>query len=520
MEEPFGQIMCEEDIRLRGERYKDYYYYTRFTATALNQDTYLIVGRRGSGKTSLGHYFKFQNEIENCRYQYVSAAHIFNLMFEHTSISQWIATETSLLTGGIERLWEFVFWNLVFSVYYDEDPAIQRASLFDVRDAAFKTTEFSFGFAKTLVKTLVSEFLVQHSDKVPTKTLELLTVPYMINAKDAVLKITPTNPIIIAIDSLEQYPIQSKSLMHATATLISTAAKFNMDYATLGIHVKVFMTEELFPHIKKEVSNLRKFIKKDLHISWEPDDIIKLICHRFYDYLKMRNLLVYESKRPIDWNDCDDILSKVWDPYFGREIKNGRGQKEKSFPYILRHTQMNPTQVIMLCNEIFARAREKNPGKFPRIDAKTIVEGVQLVEVRLAEDVINAYKEIYPSLDDILSVFRNKKVIFSYNELTNTAEQSRDYWRDNTYSLEKFLELTKNIGLIGRVRKFIEGKDIAEADFYYNKNNEFRIVSGDMCAVHPMFFYQREINVKDCSHCIYPFPHTAAFKTIRDLYEI
>ena len=63
---PFGAESCEHELEALQDHYKEYYYeQSRFNAEALDADTYLIVGRRGSGKTSLTKYFNFQERYKN-----------------------------------------------------------------------------------------------------------------------------------------------------------------------------------------------------------------------------------------------------------------------------------------------------------------------------------------------------------------------------------------------------------------------------------------------------------------------
>ena len=65
---PFGEADCESEIRKLGDDYQKYYFYhTRFNRDALEDNVFLIVGRRGSGKTALSRYFSFQTALPNAR---------------------------------------------------------------------------------------------------------------------------------------------------------------------------------------------------------------------------------------------------------------------------------------------------------------------------------------------------------------------------------------------------------------------------------------------------------------------
>src|SRR5262245_63837060 len=62
---PFGEADCESEVKLLGDDYQElYFYHTEFNSQALDRNVYLIVGRRGAGKTALGHFFSFQHQIK------------------------------------------------------------------------------------------------------------------------------------------------------------------------------------------------------------------------------------------------------------------------------------------------------------------------------------------------------------------------------------------------------------------------------------------------------------------------
>jgi predicted AAA+ superfamily ATPase len=63
---PFGQADCESELKILKSGYEKLYFdETPFNDTAIEPDAYLIIGRRGSGKTALSQYFSFQKVIKN-----------------------------------------------------------------------------------------------------------------------------------------------------------------------------------------------------------------------------------------------------------------------------------------------------------------------------------------------------------------------------------------------------------------------------------------------------------------------
>jgi hypothetical protein len=66
LKKPFGHVSCEEEQEVLQDEYSNYFFWeTPFNDQALERDVYLIVGRRGSGKTSLTRFFGFQDTYPN-----------------------------------------------------------------------------------------------------------------------------------------------------------------------------------------------------------------------------------------------------------------------------------------------------------------------------------------------------------------------------------------------------------------------------------------------------------------------
>ena len=60
--EPFGEADCESELKVLGSsEYSKYYFdHTQFNSEALSPKVFLIIGRRGAGKTALSQFFSFQ----------------------------------------------------------------------------------------------------------------------------------------------------------------------------------------------------------------------------------------------------------------------------------------------------------------------------------------------------------------------------------------------------------------------------------------------------------------------------
>ena len=504
---PFGEASCEAEVKILRGNYKTLYFEeTPFNSVALTADRYLIVGRRGSGKTSLSHYFTFQKEIPNARCIDIDEPDTYSSVL--TKISKLSASDENIALPRIVKIWEYVFWTLIFSKYKDRSPEILAACV---------TTESRGSrFIKSILNHLIEKFLPADSEYLSEQLEEFLSSKAVEIAKTKMLEITKREPVIVAIDSLEKYSIDNVNVMMSLAALIQCSSDFNIEYAYKGIHIKTFVSAEVFPYLTETaMSNTTKYIRDPVYMHWRPKDLIRLISWRFYYYLRRSNELDKASIGYINWSDYHDVLNKIWSPYFGTEIRNGTGLPEKTFPYILRHTQMRPRQVVVLCNAIAKNAVEKKIFPYFNQDPEMVIESLKDAEIDLANGVINAYSSVYPNVSHILDALNGTPNVFKGSWLDKIAKKTASQWPLGDYNSTKFKQILAELGIVGIIRNWNTQANIIEADFEYNLKDRLAITSEDECVLHPMFF--NKFRAKQAERVIiYPFPNHPDYAPIHE----
>jgi len=495
----FGEESCEDEIKILQTSYHKYYFEeTPFNTQSLDEDTYLIVGRRGSGKTSLAHYFSFQKDIKNSRCIDIDEPEAYSNVL--SKISRFSAEDENIAIPRIVKIWEYVFWTLIFSKYQDTCP--------EIRAACISTESKGSLFIKSILNHILSKFLPEDSDYLSEQLEAFLSSTVVEIAKEKMLKIAKAKPVILAMDSLEKYSVENKEVIMSLSALIECSSKFNVAYSDKGIHVKTFVSAEIFPHLTETaMSNTVKYIRNPVYMHWRPKDLMRLACWRFYSYLKRRNLLDSRTSGNVAWTDYQDVLEKVWNPYFGEKITNGTGLPENTFPYILRHTQMRPRQIVVLCNAIAKHAQNNN--FFPYFDShpKDLVNVVKDTEINLANGVINAYSSVYPNVSKILDALSGTPNIFKGAHLDRIAHRTASEWPRGDYSPTRFKQILAELGIVGVVRVWNKEAKIIEADFEYALKDRLAITSDDQCVLHPMFFEKFRATVTEENDAIiYPFP--------------
>lgn len=319
-----------------------------------------------------------------------------------------------------------------------------------------------------------------------------------ISAQKKVLEIAEKRQIMIAVDTIDRYDKDNPVLMSITAGLIQCASNFHIQYSRKGIHIKAFIADEVFPLIQENaITNPSKYIRNPMQVKWKPKDLLKLLCLRIKLYAQNERL---NLDLPSELEDFDEIIHKIWNPFFGKTLINESGVTEKSFLLIIGLTQLRPRQCITLCNEIFKASGKENG--LPVIEPETVREVIARTTNNFANDVINSYAKIYPNIGEILSALRSFPIEFDAKLLDRVAKRTAYAWSPGSYSMAEFRKLLSQLGIIGRVRDK-RGK-IISAEFEYLSDDRLFINDNDLCVIHPMFYRWLNVDIHH-SYIVYPF---------------
>jgi hypothetical protein len=500
---PFGEECCEHEIKVLHEHYPEFFYdQSRFNAEALDPNVYLIVGRRGSGKTSLTKYFNFQKEIPNARSIDVNEPEVYHSILQKIAEKAYVAPDLAITE--VVRIWEYLIWSLIFDAYSDHDPVIARAKVVSARQ-----TKPAY-LIQAILNGLISKY-ADDTGAISNALTTSLSDGLFANAIEKVLAITSREPVIVAVDTFERYDIQNPAIMAVTAALVQSANDFNISYSDRGIHVKAFVSAEVFPHLKEwGITNTTKFIRYPVYLYWRPRDLIRLISWRFYRYLEASKFKDIPAK--VEWDNFDDVLKKLWTPFFGETTINKRGETERCFPYVLRHTQMRPRQLVVLCNAIAHESVRQN--YFPYFNKLSIASVIRESERELANEVLNSYARIYPKVAQIVDALQEAPMTFPGSYLDKVAPSTAFAWPNNEYSQANFRQLVAELGIVGRVRSRDEKTGIISADFEYTMYDRLTLRNSDECVIHPMFYTKLNTNFKE-KMIVYPFPDHEDYNHIR-----
>jgi hypothetical protein len=483
---PFGEADCEAELGTLHDRYSELYFdESPFNEHAIESETYLIIGRRGSGKTALAQYFSFQQVLPNAIYIGVDEPAVYQQVLSDVAVRSSHSREISI--PKLEKVWEYVLWSVIFEHIRVHSPIV-AAACSDSRHQGGAS-----GLVNSVIKRLHS-FLKEEGRELDEQLTLLLTEDKAKVAREEAMKLARRTPIIVVLDTLERYDTSDEALMNALAALIQCAARFNIEYSRHGIHLKVLMSGEVFPYLQESVlQNPLKSVKNEVHLFWRPRDLLRLISWRFHRYLESQGQLNAKSKRNIDWTSHKEVLKEMWTPYFGQSVRNRQGFDEDTFYYLLRHTQMRPRQLILLCNSVAKLALHDKV--FPLMSEQHIREGVRRREEDLALEVINSFSSLYPNVARIVDALIGLPMTFRGNELAKCAPKSAPAWQIRRYSPESFFSLVSELGIVGRVKK--RSGSVVEGEFEYSLKRRLGLSPDDDCVIHPMFYSRLDVRVDE-----------------------
>src|SRR5215467_14836991 len=151
--EPFGEADCESELKVMGSsEYSKYYFdHTRFNREALSPKVFLIIGRRGAGKTALSQFFSFQQLMPNVTTIEVDEPAAFQQLMSRMAESAASTREVAI--PRLVKIWEFVIWSTIFWQFRERDARISA-----VVPSTHQTDQVS-AFIRQVLMTLVSNFL-------------------------------------------------------------------------------------------------------------------------------------------------------------------------------------------------------------------------------------------------------------------------------------------------------------------------------------------------------------------------
>lgn len=485
---PFGGLTAEAEAA-DPERYATELYFPHVSdgrhEQARSASCKFIIGRRGSGKTSLAYYLQTQKD-EPYRAFVLIHSHGNTFGRIHKEVSDSIASKGMPFGEDVARLWSLAIWTAIMSEL-DKRGFVHSAAVKTYLGAArgpiFKGTQIFIDGLVSLVSKSGSGML--DWDRLSSVLEE---ASYSRALEDTRSALDRLDRVAVVIDTPEECLRTSAE----TASLMGLLMAVNRPQSEYhrNLHLKCLVVSEVWAHVSSRMPGIDRY--DPLMLRWSVVDLMSLMCYRYNNFVAEHQFSEAVPPGVIHWKSPAEVRHRVWDHYFPTSAPGPSGFMETTVELVLRHTQLRPRQAIAIGNAI---TRESRGWRFRNSQVtKAVVDRAEW----LCSEIFASYVDIYPNAEMLaLENFRGRPAVFSAEGMNLSAA----IW-DTAYQL----------GIAGPVIRKSKRRE-PEPDFTEYQDAEFEFCnsaarlwrpSSGLVAIHPIF--HKRLDIRESGETVVGLP--------------
>lgn len=294
--------------------------------------------------------------------------------------------------------------------------------------------------------------------------------------------------VVATFDNVEEHKFEPAQNAVLGGLIAATGKFIGAQHPCLD--VKLCLPAELFRQLERITFRPDKDLHRVQYLHWNAAELMHLAARRLRVYLLLWNSEEFDLVRETRIIDRPTLMS-FWRRYLPDTIRNSVGVRESSITYILRHTQLLPRHLISVLNAICKRFKGDGAQLFSRkFTDHEVIKGVQDTEKPNVQAVLFMFRRLYPEIDDLFqAVMPRLSREFDYGDLQSVWQSSAKSLMARMHKPEfiAFWQLMFATGSIG-LRMEGEGSALySVARFEFNTKYGLSISDKDRLCVHPMF---------------------------------
>lgn len=395
----------------------------------IKQEKWLIIGRKGSGKSTLVDYRKYYDE-KAISYSIRPGNILAN------SILAIYSKITEKLTNGIKDISQIEFLEEEISMHISSvlNFLVYTKIMREVIDD--KQNQYIDGCQKTIYdflknNDLISGSVLYRSIKFIRKAtkglksienlssiLEDTCEPSFEEAVDCFYEVLREQDkfILLYIDNIDDYgfdySVRNRAFFNA---LVVTTMKINDVCLGEKVPFRVVLTipSELYENTK--LWNRDKIKNRRIYIRWNnPKKMKNLINKRIAVELNIK-----KNKPRYEGDIYSTSEGQTWSRFFPDNIYSKMGRKEETFKYLLRHTLYTPRTMLDICSAVLNAKEEL--GLTPEImndmsltdETKLIQDVVEDESEEIADSVLDIFGKMYLNIRSLIFKFKSRPNIWT-----------------------------------------------------------------------------------------------------------
>ncbi len=447
----------------------------------MRQRPSIIMGRRGSGKTSYLRTVYFDRE-----YEFIAEIRTQRVFEEITKVIQ--ATAKDAYVESLVELWEMVLWVCVFAELSQKSfLSAERLNLVNLYLAGLGVRD-AIGVDDVLMKLakILNEVTQQHPHEGILAVLRRLDRVAFDGVKAAVTDSLKNagKRFVILMDSLEDFRLELASAADALRGLLKFVGAMNKPSDVVDI--RFCLPSELYRRVAGFSSNQNKDFRRALKLQWKSTELILVGARRLKLYLKLYYPDFFKRLSSLDVGERSAAL-KLFGAVLPPQVTNAAGFREDTISYILRHTQLLPRHFLMLLNSIFRNIGDNGGGvPFP-LSERRIVNGIRQVEEKIVMEIFGAFRLVHPTAEETC-----RCCLLALGHRFDSGELQRAFNRHGKAvfggdGYRDFQRMLLELGVVGRVKTDKAGDMYIQGDFEYSVEHEVVIRPQDEMCMHPLF---------------------------------
>ncbi len=469
----------------------------------------MIIGRKGSGKTSVIHgyrayaaYGRAYGRIDDdaarnsdLHINLVDWGHFHELVRNVANRASeevaFAAPEDFIASERLAEIWTEAIWDLIFQTFQKQmarDPALRNelpsvVALFESEDVIFNGTRNTIQTVEDLHKKSIQEIL-NHFDSHKRRCF-------------------------ILIDSMDEYPIRNPLFSRVISGFLKCVNDFGRDYP--GVSIIYCLPQELHQFVVKRSANLVKDFSKAATLDWRPSDLLRMVAERYrIGLVSLPGAIEDDYRRGLEKLDFEsrDDLQSFFSEVLEHQVTNAFGEPEDALAYIIRHTQLLPREMLLLFNRAVRKSKEER-GSWRFITANAVRSAIEQTETELARHILHPYNTVYPLLLQACdNVLPELPVVCTKSDLDRVGSRFNRRIEDDIVDPWRVLF---DIGVIGYVEenpsgRVLEGERYVYGYFKFNSPSPIAFRNDALYCVHPLFsrLWSMSRSSEHRAKCVYP----------------
>jgi len=422
------------------EAKRDYFYHSQEVNLLLNNSKYYVIGRKGSGKSSISEYLLGLKDYDTFSEKLSFKNFPFNELYgldnqKYTPPNQYITLWKYLIYSTVAKLMvsnekiDAAIRNKLGEIYTPDPIRSLSRTISHWTSAEFGANVIGSGGTFKLSRDI--------------KAQSTNWVDRVSNLEDIILEYCDSSKYFIIFDELDEDYRAIKSSEHEQYNFLLTSLfkavqdiKYTFNTTERNICPIVFLRDDIYALIKDSDKNKWRDFK--IEIEWTPE--------------KMKQLLAYRISK--DANTTTSLtFQQAWGTIFAKEdIRTGSGKSTlNSFDYITRSTHLRPRDYIRYIQACAEETANFNRGK---ISNETIKFVDRAFSNYLKDEIIDEIYPLLPDIEEIFQIISNlRKWSFSTNEFKEEYNKYLISKTVNEENVDYVLDILYKFSVVGNQHK-------------------------------------------------------------------